>query len=40
MAEFSFGCDCPGHVILDYLKFVDAVSRQVDVEGIAVVEFD
>jgi len=31
VVEFSFGCDCTGHVILDYLKFVDAVSWQVEV---------
>jgi hypothetical protein len=39
MVEFSFGCDCTGHIILDYLKFVDAVSWQVEVERIAIVEF-
>ena len=37
--KFSFRCDCPGHVVLDDLKFVDALSWQVEVEGITVVQF-
>ena len=37
--KFSFRCDCPGHVVLDDLKFGDALSWQVEVEGITVVQF-
>ena len=33
----TFRGDCLGHVILDHLKFVDAVNQKAVVEGNAVV---
>jgi hypothetical protein len=38
VVKFPFAGYCAGHVILDYLEFVDVAGWQVEVEGVTVVK--